>query len=303
MTGTTQNPAVALSDAMADAVEKAGAVTLLVDTRRRLPASGIAFGADLVLTADHVVERDEDLHVVLPDGTRLAAALVGRDPGSDLAVLRVSAAHLAVAERAPQDARIGQLVLALGRPSLDGIQASLGVVSAYGGPVRTGRGSMLDKYLRTDTTPYPGFSGGPLVDVAGRVLGLNTSGLARGMALTIPVSLAWSIAETLAQHGQVRRGFLGIRSQPVPLPVAQQTVLGRSQDAGLLLVGVEEKGPAGQGGLLVGDILVGINGHAIGDPDELLARLVGDLVGKATPVQVLRGGQPLTLNVVIGLRE
>jgi S1-C subfamily serine protease len=208
------------------------------------------------------------------------------------------------AEAAPEPARIGQLALALGRPSAEGIQASLGVVSALGGPVRTGRGGLLEQYLRTDTVPYPGFSGGPLIDASGRVLGLNTSGLAHGgVSLTIPVSLAWSVAEALKRHGHVRRGYLGVRSQPTTLPAVQQAVLGREQAAGLLLVGVEDGGPAAQAGLLVGDILVGLAGEPLTDPDELLARLSGDIIGQSVPLEILRGGQPLVISVKIGERK
>ncbi len=297
------NPLIVLSDAMAEAVAKAGAATLLVDARRRLPASGIAFSTDTVLTADHVVERDDDLGVVLPDGSQLTASVVGRDPGSDLALLRVKGGVLAVAEPAPQPARVGQFVLALGRPTPEGIQASQGVVSAIGGPVRTGRGGLLENYIRTDAIPYPGFSGGPLIDAAGRVLGVNTSGLARGMALTIPTGLAWQVAAALAEHGSVRRGYLGVRSQPVDLPAAQVQTLGRDQRTGLLLVGIEDDGPAAQAGLLVGDILVGIAGQPVSDPDELLARLVGALVGQPTLVELLRGGQRTTITVKIGERK
>jgi len=297
------NLLAALSESMANAVEKAGAATLLVDGRRRMPASGIAFAADLVLTADHAIEREEDIPVVLPDGSQLAARLAGRDPGSDLAVLRLPSAVAAVAETAPQEARIGQLVLALGRPTPEGIQASLGVISAVGGPVRTGRGGLLERYLRTDAIPYPGFSGGPLVDTAGRVVGLNTSGLARGASLAIPAGLAWQIAESLARHGSVRRGYLGVRSQPVAIPAAQQKALGRQQASGLLLVSVEENSPAEAGGLMVGDILTGLAGQPLTDPDELLARLTGEVVGQATPVEVLRGGQPTLITVTIGERK
>ena len=225
----TDNPLNELSEAMVAAVEKAGAATVLVDARKRFPASGIAIAADLILTADHVVERDDDIKVLLPDGTELAASLAGRDPGSDLAVLRLERPAASPAEAAPEEARVGQLVLALGRPSPEGIQASLGVVSAIGGPVRTGHGGLLERYLRTDATPYPGFSGGPLVDTAGRVVGLNTSGLGRGAALTIPAALAWGIASTLAKHGHVRRGFIGVRSQPVAIAIAQQKALGASR--------------------------------------------------------------------------
>ena len=203
---------------------------------------------------------------------------------------------------APEPGQVGQLVLALGRPSSEGIQASLGVVSASGGPVRTGRGGLLESYLRTDTIPYPGFSGGPLVDATGQVLGLNTSGLSRGAALTIPARLAWDVAGTLAEHGHIRRGYLGVRSQPVSISPTQQEALGRAQELGLLLVWIEEGGPAAQGGLLVGDILVALAGQTLTDPDGLLALLVGPRVGQSVDVQVLRGGQPLMLQVVIGAR-
>jgi len=236
----------------------------------------------------------------MPDGGEHAADLAGRDPGSDLALLRLSGVELSVAVKAGEEARVGQLALALGRPSMEGIQASLGVVSALGGPVRTGRGGFLERYLRTDTIPYPGFSGGPLVDASGEVLGINTSGLWQGGSLTIPAGLAWSIAEILSQDGRVRRGFLGVRSQPVTLQGAQRLALSRPQENGLLLVGVEENGPADKGGLLVGDILVGLGGQPVSDPDELVAKLVGSIVGKAASVEVLRGGQMKTVEVIIG---
>ncbi len=297
------NPLTALSDAMAEAVARAGASTLLVNARRRMPASGVAFASDLVLTADHVIEREDDITTLLPDGSEVTASVAGRDPGSDLAVLRLARPAAASAIPSPADGRVGQLVLALGRPTAEGIQASLGVISAVGGPVRTGHGGQLDRYLRTDATPYPGFSGGPLVDSEGRVVGVNTSGLARGASLAIPVSLAWQVAEALVKHGRVRRGFLGVRSQPVAIPAAQQRALGREQASALLLVGVEENSPADAGGLLMGDIITAIAGQPVTEPDGLLAALVGDVVGKATPVEILRGGQPLQLTVTIGERK
>lgn len=296
------NPLTALSDAMAEAVTKAGAATILVNARRRLPASGIGYASDLILTADHVVQRDEDISVMLPEGSEIQASVAGRDPGNDLALLRLDRGGAAVAEPAPDEARVGQLVLALGRPSTGGIEASLGVVSAIGGPARTGRGGLLERYLRTDTIPYPGFSGGPLIDAAGRVLGINTSGLTRGSSLTIPSSLAWRVAAALAEHGHIRRGYLGIRSQPVAISPAQRQALARQQESGLLLVSVEAGSPAEKGGLIVGDILVAIGDQPVDDPDELLARLTGAIVGQPTPIQVLRGGQPLTLKVTIGER-
>ena len=297
------NPLIALSDAMVAAVEKAGAATLMVNARRRMPASGVAYAPDLILTADHVLERDEDIRVGLPDGSQVPATLAGRDPGSDLALLRLESDLVARAEPVPQPARVGQLVLALGRPSPQGIQASLGVISAIDGPLRTGRGSLLEQYLRTDAIPYPGFSGGPLVDAAGRVAGINTSGLARGASLAIPAGLAWSLAGILVQHGHIKRGFLGVRSQPVAIPGAQQQALGREQASGLLLVGVESDSPAEAGGLLIGDIIVAIAGNQVTDPDELAASLTGSVVGKPTPVEVVRGGKPATITVTIGERK
>ena len=300
---TENNPLVALSNAMADAVERASAFTVLVDARRRIPASGIAYAANLVLTADHIIEHEDEIQVLLPDGSQVSAILAGRDSGNDLALLRLKKPGLVPAEPAAHPARVGQLAIAVGRPSSEGVQASLGVVSAIGGPARTGQGGLLEQYLRTDTVPYPGFSGGPLIDSSGRVLGLNTSGLAQGVALTIPAALAWKIAEALAERGSVRRGYLGIRSQPVDLAAQQRKALSREQNVGLLLVHVEDESPAAKGGLLVGDILVGLNGEPISDPDQLLARLVGEIVGKPAPVEILRGGQRQTIPVTIGERK
>jgi S1-C subfamily serine protease len=293
---------VELSDALADAAELAGKSTVLVNARRRMPASGIVFATDLVLTAEHVIEKDEDITVVSADGTEVPAKIAGRDAGSDLAVLKLERAVGPIAEGTKSPARLGQLALALARPSPAGIEASLGTVSAIGGPVRTRRGGMLERYIRTDGISYPGFSGGPLVAADGTILGLNTSGLSNGPAITIPTDIAWNIAETLAKHGQIKRGYLGIRSQTVDIPNNSQDALKRKQATGLLVMSVEKDSPASNGGLIVGDILVAVAGNQILHHDELFARLNGDVVGKSTPIEILRGGQPQTLNIVIGER-
>lgn len=298
----SNNVLVELSDALADAAEKAGQATVLVQARQRMPASGIAFTSDLILTADHVVEREEGIEVILPDGTEVPARVAGRDAGSDLAVLKLENAVATPAEVTKSPARLGQMVLALGRPSPDGIEASLGTVSAIGGPIRTGRGGMLERYIRTDSISYPGFSGGPLVAADGTVLGLNTSGLGNGGAITVPADIAWRIAETLVTHGRIKRGYLGIRSQTVEVPEASQRRLQREQAAGLLIVGVEHDSPASRGGLMVGDILVAVAGAPVLHHDELFARLNGEVAGKSTRIEILRGGQPLTLNVQVGER-
>ena len=298
----SNNVLVELSDALADAAEKAGQATVLVNARRRMPASGIAYATDLILTADHIVEREEDIKVILADGTEVPAKVAGRDAGSDLAVLKLERAAATVADVTKSPARLGQIALVLGRPSPEGIEASLGTVSAIGGPIRTGRGGMLERYIRTDSISYPGFSGGPLVAADGTVLGINTSGLSNGGAITIPADIAWKIADTLLKHGRIKRGYLGIRSQTVELSDASQKALKREQGTGLLVVGVENDSPASRGGFIVGDILVAVAGVPILHHDELFSRLNGDVAGKSTPIEILRGGQPQTLNVQVGER-
>ncbi len=295
------NSILDLSNAFADAVEKAGKSIVLVNARQRMPASGIAIETGLILTADHVVEREEEINVVLPNGAQVKASLAGRDPGTDLAVLKLETESAWPAEKS-HSARVGQIILALGRPSSQGVEASLGTLSAIQGPIRTQYGS-LDCFYRTDTTPFPGFSGGPLVDVEGSVLGVNTSGFGRGMSITIPTEIAWKIAAELAKNGSIRRGYLGIRSQVVELTPTAEANLKRKQASGLLIIGLEKESPAEAGGLLVGDILAGINQQPVSDHDELFNNLSGEVIGKPTHVEVLRGGIPQTLLVTIGERK
>ena len=291
------------SNDLAAAVERGGAGTVLVDARHRYPASGIAYAADLVLTADHVITRDDNLRIATADKKSFAVTVAGRDPNSDLALLRLSEKALTPAKVSEAAAKVGQLVLALGRPSNEGMQASWGIITAIGGPARMGRGGLLEEYIQTETTSYPGFSGGPLVNTEGEVLGLNTSGLTRGMALTIPVKFAWRIADALAKHGTVKRGYLGVRTQAVDIPESARKALKREQEHGLLVLWLEEKGPAEKSGLLVGDIIVAISGQAVGDPDDLFAALNGDIVGKSIAVEILRGGKPETIQVTVGERK
>ena len=305
----SKNLLVELSDAIADAAERAGKSTVLVDARRRFPASGIAFAKDLILTANHVVEREEEINVILADGTEVKARLAGRDPGTDLAVLKLDpstgsgqVASATSAEVSKTPARVGQFVLAIGRPSKNGIESSFGTVNSIGGPARTGRGGMLEKFIKTDVVSYPGFSGGPLVNGDGTIFGINTSGFGSGSAITIPADVAWKIAETLARHGKIKHGYLGIRSQTVNIPTDSQKALKREQETGLLLVGLENDSPAGNAGLMVGDILVSIAGEPVEHHDELFARLSGDVVGKSIAVEILRGGKVESIQVVVGER-
>ena len=291
----------ALSEGMADAVEKVGASVVRVNGRRRRSASGVVYAPGMVLTASHALERDEDLTVGVGGGRTLPATFVGRDHSTDLAVLRVEGLEAEAATPAEEEPRVGQIALAVGGAGRsEGPRASLGVVSAVGGPVRVGRGPKLERYVQTDATPYPGFSGGPLVDARGNVLGITVSGWGRGAAFAVPAEVAWRTAKTLEERGTVRRGYLGILSQPVRLPDAQR--VGLTQRGGLLVVGVEEGSPAGQGGMLLGDILATLDGQPVEDTEDLLALLAGERVGQSVPVKVVRGSELTTLEITVGQR-
>lgn len=292
-----------ISDALADAVEKAAASVVLVDGRRRFPASGVLYTEDLVLTADHVLERDEEIRVILADGKEITAEVAGRDPSSDLALLKLSEPVEAVTELFQGEMRVGEFVLALGRHSTKGIEASMGVVSFINGPVRTHRGGMIERFIRTDAAPLPGFSGGALINSRGQIVGINTSGLSHGALLTLPADVAWKTAQTLAAHGSIKHGYLGVRSQTVEIPETAFDTLGREQRSGLLVVHIEEDSPAIESELAIGDIIVGIAGKLITDHDELAATLTGEIVGGTAAVEILRVGELLTLDVTVGERE
>jgi S1-C subfamily serine protease len=291
-----------LSEAMAAAAENAGKSVVRVEGRRRLPASGIVWSADgAIVTAHHVVEQDEGIDIGLPDGQTIEAKLVGRDPTTDLAVLRADGAALTPPSWIePGDLRVGGLVLALGRPGRT-VQATLGVISALGQSWRTPAGGTIDHYLQTDVVMYPGFSGGPLVGPGGQVIGLNTSGLLRGISVAIPTSTLRSVVETLLAHGQIRRGYLGVGAQPARLPQGLQKEL--EQETGLLLVSVEPGSPADKGGLLMGDVIVALAGEPTRDNDDLLAQLSGDRIDQAIAVRIVRGGKLQELSVTVGERQ
>lgn len=290
------------STALADAVERAGAHTVRVNARRRVPATGVAWGDGLIVTTDHVIEREEEITVGLPDGREVAATLVGRDPGSDLAVLRVSEGGPAAPEMAPDgSARVGNFALALGRPG-SSVQASLGAVSAVGGAWRGRGGAQVEGFIRSDTTFFPGFSGGPLVDARGRVIGINSSRFRPGPGITIPVAAVRRIVETLVSQGRIQRAYLGVGSQTTRLPAAIAAKVG-GQESGLLIVGVEEDSPAGRAGLLVGDILVAFEGGPLPSTDALQSALGAAAVGSTATLRVLRGGEPVDVPVALGERE
>jgi len=294
-----------MSNAFADTVKTVGGGIVRVEARRRLPASGIVWSEDgLIVSANHVVRQDEKIGIGLADGQTVSAELVGRDPTTDLVVLRAAASGLTVPDWGNTQAQtmgVGHLVLALGRPGKT-VQATLGIISALSQDNwRTPAGGLLDRYLQTDVVMYPGFSGGPLVDVNGQVLGLNTSALLRGVSLTVPAASISQVVETLLTHGRVRRGYLGISTQPVRLPESLRQQLG--QETGLLLVAVEEGSPGAKGGLVLGDTIVTFDGVSVRAYDDLIALLSGDKVGQEVPAQIIRGGQMQEVKVAIGERQ
>lgn len=290
-----------LSEALAATVAAAESGVARVEARGRLAASGIVWSPDgIIIAANHAVEADDGISVGLASGQSAAATLVGRDPTTDLAVLRAQASGLATASWSDlSDLRVGHLVLALGRPGRS-IAATLGIVSALGEAWRTPAGGRLDRYLQTDVVMYPGFSGGPLVEASGKALGLNTSALLRGVSVTVPGSTVRRVVESLLAHGKVRRGYLGVGAQPVRLPsgLAQQA----GQETGLLVVSVEPGGPAERGGLFLGDVLIGLDGQPLRGLDDLLSALGGDRVGAQVRARILRGGQTKELALAVGER-
>lgn len=290
-----------LSDNLAEAVANTAKGVVRVEARRRLPASGIIWSEDgIIVTSHHVIESDENIKVGLPDGSIVEAELVGRDSSTDIAVLRAKATGLTPIPRGDSDAiNVGHLVLATGRPGKE-IRATLGMVNAAGKAWRTPAGGNVDRYLQTSITMYPGFSGGPLVDVDGNLIGLNTSALLRGASATITVPTLQRVTETLLEHGKVRQGYLGIGAQPVRLqsPGAEEL----DQETGLLIVSVEADSPAEKGGLLVGDTIATLDGQTIRHLDDLLSTLSGDSVGKSLSAKIVRGGQIQEINVTIGER-
>lgn len=292
-----------LSDDLANAVETAGAATVTVNARRRMPATGIVWEASgLVVTANHVVERDDEITIGLPDGRTVDATLLGRDQGSDLALLKIEAADLTPARKADAAVKPGHLVLAIGRPGPSGPMASFGVVSVVGGSWRTQRGGAVEGFIRADVAMLPGFSGGPLVAADGSVVGLNSSHLGRGGGLTIPAAAIDTIIASLQQHGKVRRGFLGIGAQAVTIPAALAQSAGVQQEQGLVIVGVEPGGPAERDGLYLGDVIITVAGNPVSSVEGLQDALSGDLVGQQTQITILRGGVRQELSVTVGER-
>ncbi|HEX7102208.1 MAG TPA: trypsin-like peptidase domain-containing protein [Nitrolancea sp.] len=301
--GQSPNLLVELSNSMADLVASIQPSIVRVSGRPRYGATGIVWSADgLIITADHVVDRDEDITIGLADGRELAATLVGRDRATDLALLKVDAGDLTPASFATDAARVGQLVLAIGNPHGDQAMASLGVVSAVGNTLRSWRGGSIDGVIRSDVTLYPGFSGGPLLGADGQVVGLNTSNLARGLAVAIPHSVLSRVVDALSSGRGTKRGYLGVATQPVRLPDGLRSALGLKQETGLLIVNVEAESPAEQAGLFLGDTLIAAGDRETADINGLQDALGPGSAGSHLVAKVVRAGQLTDVTITIGER-
>lgn len=284
---------ISLSNDLAAAVETAGRFVVSIDARPRVASSGIHWRPGLIVTAMHTIRRQEEIRVTLPDGKRIAAELAGRDAGTDLALLKAETGDLPVAETdSAQPLKPGHLILAVGRSPETGVNATLGVLSAVAGPWQTWRGGRLDQFVRLDLDLHPGGSGGAVVDASGKVIGLATVALTRASVIAIPTATVDRVIEALLTKGHVSRGYLGVGLQPVKLPGT----------SGLIVLSVEPQSPAGEAGVLIGDILLGLEGNPAEDTDDVQAVLGSDWVGREVKASFLRGGQPVQLSITIGER-
>lgn len=321
-----------ISDNMADLVEAASLSVLRVDARQRMPATGIAWSENLIVTAHHVVEVEDDITVALADGSQISARLLGRDPHNDLAVLQVNATLNSADWAANDSLRVGNLIMALGRPG-EKVKATWGIVSGVVQPadmqrrgaripaMRAGQGrgrrqrramqldghrgggwgrALADGFVQTDVIMYPGFSGGPLLGADGKVHGLNTSGFMRGASMAVPVATIRKSVAALLADGSIQQGYLGIGVQEARLPDSVAEAL--DQDTGLLIVSVEDESPAAEAGMLVGDILTGLDGELVAHVDDLQLMLTSLEIGSTVKVEFVRGGVLADGSVKVGAK-
>ncbi|NMG22356.1 S1C family serine protease [Brasilonema bromeliae] len=301
---SSPNALVALSNNIADIVEQVGGAVVAVNAGQRFSPSGIHWRNGIIITSDESLRRYDEVTVTLSNGSTVPVTLIGRDPTTDIAVFKVENAQIPVGKIGDaKTLKVGHLVLGLGRSSEGDIRAAIGAVSVVSGAWRSMIGGNIDQFIRPDITLYPGFAGGPLVDAAGLVVGMNTSGR-RGTALTIPASTVNRVIDELLAKGHIARGYLGLGMQPVRLPNNLRTALNLTSVGGVIVVNVEPNAPADKAGVLIGDVLITFDGTPVDDTGDVLAFLnSGDRVGKTIKVQVIRAGALVELAIAIGERS
>jgi S1-C subfamily serine protease len=292
------NRAIDWSEELAAAVESAGPGVLRL-ARHRYPGSATVWDAKagLVVTTAHAVAHDDSARLTLPGGQERDAQVVGRDPGTDLALLRTDAADLAAPTfREADGLKVGHAALALGRPG-QSVRASFRIIGVLGSDVRTPWGGRLERYVETDRGFPRGFSGGPLIDLEGRAIGINTSALFRGADLTVPTATVRRVVSELLAHGAVKRGYLGVAVQRVRLPEDVATSTG--QKSGALVVGVDQGSPAARSGLVLGDLLVALDGRPVAGPDDL-RELLTDRRGVEVDARIVRVSKLESIRLTVG---
>ncbi len=300
-TGKSAGVWQAFSQEAASAVDRASRAVVAVHGRRRIPASGVHWRAGVIATADHAIERDDEMEVTLPGGRHVTAKLAGRDPSTDLAILKIDAAALPVAELAETASfASGQFVLAAACTAEGGTRAALALVSVVAAASRTWRGGMLDQTLRLDRNLHPNFSGGPAIDEQGRVLGINTSGLSRFAGVIVPVATVNRVVAELDKKGHIGRGYLGVGMAPVALPQAVRESLKLSTETGIMVMAVEPESPAAKAGLLLGDIFVAFDAKPLHGLRDMQSCLTSERIGKSVAASIIRGGKLVDVTVTVG---
>jgi S1-C subfamily serine protease len=282
-----------VSKDLGDVVAQVNRSVVAVHGGRCETASGVAFSREHIVTAAHALERENELEVTLGD-ERVPATLVGADPGSDLAVLRVERELEPLTHADVQALRAGEIALAVSRGPR-GLRARLGIVSRVGPAWRLGPGVEAERYVESDVAPAPGLGGSALVDASGALIGVNATGVVRGVLVALPSGAVARVVDSLVKHGRVRRAKLGVAVERVELPSAVASRRGKRR--GLIVLGVAPGGPAEQAGVLLGDVILSVGGEAIERVDELTSVLDENKIGVELPVEILRAGAELTLGV------
>jgi len=293
---------VSLSNELASLVETFAKQVVAVHGRPRFNSSGVHWSPGVVVTAEHTLRYDDAVEITTGAGDRLTAEVAGRDPGTDLAVLRVKDLAIPAIPKAEDSAhRPGNLILAIGR-NKDSANAALGVISSLSGASQTWRGGKLDQVIRLDLALHPVASGGAVIDASGKLIGIATPVLSRAAVFAVPNATVERVVRALLAHGKLPQGYLGAGLQPIRLPEHLTEGLGLRATGGLMIVSVDQDAPAGKAGLLIGDVLLDFNGQAVDRP-EGVRPLLAESVGKTVPVRIMRGGALVTLEITVTERQ
>ena len=291
-----------LSKSITETIEAVQDSIVTVHGGGRSTSSGVVWRPGVVVTVRQGLRRTDSLQVA-HRGEPFAATLAGADAGTDLAVLLIDAGATKPANTTnAQSVRVGELVLAVGRSSLGDISSSAGIVARLGNSWRTWRGGQIDRLIRPDLQLYVGQSGSALVNEGRQVLGINSSALARNAVITVPAATIDRVVDAILERGHVPRPFLGAAMQAVPVPEAQRAHFGEGVDEALLVLHVEPNAPAASGGILVGDLLLSVDGHAVHNVHEVQHRLSNLKVGDPVEIGVVRGGVKMDLKVILADR-